>query len=146
MFSGLIVKSCMPNHLIAGSHFLSSFFHRDLLFVTTLQGEKIGIPALSLQAKWDRSRRLGSPDSLVEIYRNAKVTRMRRGVEEPFDITDLDNVQVSSWVEVILPRRLFFLNPAREEDLRCSMPDLFPVPPGAVNEPAARELTAGRSR
>ena len=146
MFSGLIVKSCMPNHLIAGSLFLSSFFHRDLLFVTNPQGEKIGIPALSLQAKWDRSRRLGIPDSLVEIYRNGKVTRMRRRVEEPFDINDLDNVQVSSWIEVILPRRLFFLSQAREADLRCSMPDLFPVPLGAVNERTAGELTGGRSR
>ena len=146
MFSGLIVKSCMPNHRIAGSRFLSSFFHRDLLFVTTPQGERIGIPALSLQAKWDRSRRLGISDPLIEIYRNAKVTRMRRGAEEPFDIKDLDNVQVSSWIEVILPRRLFSLNQASEADLRCSMPDLFLAPPEAVNEPAAGELTAGRSR
>jgi len=135
MFSGLIVESCMPNHLIAGSLFLNSFFHRDLLFVTTPQGERIGIPPLSLQAKWARSRRLGSRDSLVELYRNGKVTRMRRGVENSFDITDLENVQVSSWIETILPRRLFFLNPAREEDLRCSMPDLFPVPPAVTNEP-----------
>ncbi len=137
MFSGLIVKSCMPNHLIARSRFLSSFFHRDLLFVTTSQGKRIGMPALSLRAKWDRARRHGSPDPLVEIYRNAKVTRMRGGVEEPFDLRNLDNVQPSNWLEVLFPRRLFFLEAASEADLRCSMPGLFPVPPGTLNNPAA---------
>jgi hypothetical protein len=141
MFSGLVVKSCMPNHLIARNHFLSSFFHRDLIFATTSQGKKIGIPALSLRAKLDRTRRHSTPDPLIEIYRDAKVTRMRGGVEEPFDLNNLDNVRASSWLEVFLPRRLFFLEAATEADLRCSMPKLFPVPRDDVKDLAVKRLS-----
>jgi hypothetical protein len=144
MFSGLVVKSCMPNHLIARNHFLSSFFHRDLIFATTSQGKKIGIPALSLRAKLDRTRRHSTPDPLIEIYRDAKVTRMRGGVEEPFDLNDLDNLRASSWLEVLLPRRLFFLEAATEADLRCSMPKLFPVPRSDVKGLAVKGL-AGKT-
>jgi hypothetical protein len=129
MFAGLRVKSCMPNHYIARDRLLSSYFYRDLLFVSTAQDKRIGIPLLSLRAKWDRSRRYGAPDPLVENYRNSTVTRMRAGVEEPFKFEDLDNIKASSWIEVVLPRRLFFLEPAAEEDLRCSMPDLFTAAP-----------------
>lgn len=146
MFSGLAVKTCTPNHYIARSRFVSSFFHRDLLFVTTPQGGRIGMPALSLQAEWDRSRRLGIPDPLVEFYRNARVTRMRQGVEEPFDINHLGDVQAHSWIEGILPTRLFFLYPTSEVDLRCSMPDLFPTPFGVVNGSAVNKLTKDDSK
>ena len=88
----------------------------------------------------DRARRHGIPDPLIEIYRNAEVTRMRGGVEEPFNLNNLDNIQPSSWLEVLLPRRLFFLEAATEADLRCSMPALFPVPRGDLDDLAVEGL------
>jgi hypothetical protein len=142
----MAVKSCIPNHLIARDRFLSSFFHRDLFFATTPQGMKIGIPALSLRAKLDRARRHGTPDPLIEIHRNAEVTRIRGGVEEPFNMNNLDNIQPSSWLEVLLPRRLFVLEAATEADLRCSMPALFPVPRGDLDDLAVEGLVEIRSR
>jgi len=145
MFSGLAVKSCIPNHLIARDRFLSAFFHRDLLFATTPQGTKIGIPALSLRAKLDRARRHGTPDPLIEIYRNAEVTRMRGGVEEPFNLNNLDDIRASSWLEVLLPRRLFFLEAASEADLRCSMPALFTVPRGDPDDLAVERWSNKRT-
>ena len=41
---------------------------------------------------------------------------------------DLEEVKALSVLETILPRRLFFLGPANETDLQCSMPDLFSPP------------------
>jgi hypothetical protein len=55
------VKSCMPNHLIARDRFLSSFFHRDLLFAITPQGKKIGIPALHCAQRWIERAGTASP-------------------------------------------------------------------------------------
>ncbi len=131
MFSGVTVESCAPNHWIARSHFLNSFFYRDLLLVTAPGGERIGIPALSLKEKWRRSRRLGVVDSDVEAYRDGEIGRLHAGVESRFSFNELEHLRATSWVEVLLPRRLFFLNSVSEANLRCSMPDLFSATPGA---------------
>jgi hypothetical protein len=64
---------------------------------------------------------------LVDQFRHGKTTRLRGGVEEPFDFDGLEEVTASSWLEAALPPRLFWFSPVGEADLRCSMPDLFPT-------------------
>lgn len=96
--------------------------------VTDGEGERTGIPPLALRAVRDRERRLGVTQALVERYRKGKITRLRNGREEPFEFTDLDSVHATHWLEIVLPQRLFCLEPASEEDLRASMPGLFAPP------------------
>jgi hypothetical protein len=128
MFSGLTVKSCNPNHYIARDYLLRSGFHRDLLLVTDEHGNRIAIPALSLREKWRWSERHGTNDPLVDTYRHGMITRLRAGVEQPFDIETLKDLRPGTLFEILLPRRLFYLEPALASDLRCSMPELFASP------------------
>ncbi len=127
MFSGVQVASCAPNHLVMRGRFYSSLFHRDLLLVRAPGGEARGIPVRSLQARSDWAKRHGERDTLVEAFRGGTVTRLHEGVEEPFDLAALDDVSADSWLEAVLPSRLFWFYPLSEADLRCSMPDLFPA-------------------
>jgi hypothetical protein len=127
MFSGLRVASCAPNHLVMRGRFYSSFFHRDLLLVRAPGRETIGIPALSLRARADRAQRYGERDPMVDEFRHGMITRLRGGVEQPFDLDALEEVTAGSWLEAALPPRLFWFSPVGERDLRCSMPDLFPT-------------------
>jgi hypothetical protein len=127
MFSGVRVASCAPNHLVMRGRFYSSVFHRDLLLVRTPGGQTSGIPVLSLQARSDWAKRHGERDPLVEAYRSGNITRLHAGVEEPFDLAALDGAAADSWLEGVLPHRLFWFSPLSEADLRCSMPDLFPA-------------------
>lgn len=129
MFSGLSVASCAPNHIVMRRRFYSSFFHRDLLLVRVPGHEAVGIPSLSLQARAARAKRYGERDAMVDQFRHGTITRLRRGVEEPFDFAALEEVTASNWLEAALPPRLFWFYPVDEADLRCSMPDLFPTMP-----------------
>lgn len=104
----------------------TSFFHRDLLFVGAPGREAIGIPARSLRASADRAKRYGERDPMVDQFQHGTITRVRGGVEEPFDLGALEEVTAGSWLEAALPPRLFWFSPVGEADLRCSMPDLFP--------------------
>jgi len=128
MFSGVSVKSCQPNHYIARDYLLRPVLHRDLLLVTDQRGNKIAIPALSLREKWLWSERHGAGDPLIDVYRRGAVTRLRGGVEQPFDIESLKDIRPDTVLETVLPRRLFYLEPALVSDLRCSMPELFSSP------------------
>jgi hypothetical protein len=128
MFSGLTVKSCNPNHYIARNYLLRPTFHRDLLLVTDGRGNRIAIPALSLREKWRWSERHGTNDPLVDLYRQGPVMRLRAGVEQPFDIETLKDLPPDTVFEILLPRRLFYLESALVSDLRCSMPELFSSP------------------
>jgi hypothetical protein len=134
MFSGLSVASCAPNHLVMRCRFYSSLFHRDLLLVRVPGREAVGIPPLSLQARADRAKRYGERDAVVDQFRHGTITRLRGGVEEPFDFDALEEVTASSWLAAALPPRLFWFYPVGEADLRCSMPDLFPTRPDHARE------------
>ncbi len=129
MFAGVRVASCTPNHLVMRRRLYSSFFHRDLLLVRAPGREAIGIPALSLQARANRAKRYGERDPMVDQFRQGTITRLRGGVEEPFDFEALEAVTAGSWAEAALPSRLFWFSPVSEADLRCSMPDLFASKP-----------------
>jgi hypothetical protein len=131
MFSGLSVASCAPNHILMRGRFYGSFFHRDLLFVRAPGRETVGIPARSLQASVDRAKRYGERDQIVDRFQHGTITRLRGGVEAPFDFGALEEVTAGSWSEAALPPRLFWFSPLREADLRCSMPDLFQARSGS---------------
>lgn len=131
MFAGLRVASCAPNHILMRGRFYSSFFHRDLLVVRAPGHATVGIPARSLRASADRAKRYGERDPLVDQFQHGTITRVRDGVEEPFDFGALEDVTAGSWPEAALPPRLFWFSPLGEADLRCSMPDLFQARSGS---------------
>jgi hypothetical protein len=125
MFSGLSVASCAPNHIVMRCRFYSSFFHRDLLLIRVPGREAVGIPTRSLRARAERAKRYGERDPMADQFRHGTLTRLRGGVEEPFDFEALEGATASNWLEAALPPRLFWFSPVGEADLRCSMPDLF---------------------
>lgn len=128
MFSGVNVRGAEPNHQLFAARLLTSHFHRDLLIVTTSDGRSIAAPALALRALLDHERRHGAENKLLNQYRNAPIRRLRMGQESTFAFEDLDTVEPTSMLELLLPERLFYLEPEMEDGLMQSMPELFGSP------------------